>query len=87
MDEYYSLVISLGGSIAGEHGEGRLRAPYLQKQSGPELYALFQKIKQIFDPYGTLNPGVKVNVNIDSVKALLRPGYSLDHLYSHMPHS
>ncbi|HEX8762308.1 MAG TPA: FAD-binding oxidoreductase [Candidatus Saccharimonadales bacterium] len=85
MDEYTSLVLSLGGSISGEHGEGRLRAPYLAKQYGPEMYALFQKIKQIFDPYGTLNPGVKVNVNMDTVKALLRPGYTLDHLYGHLP--
>jgi FAD/FMN-containing dehydrogenase len=87
MDEYYDLVISLGGSIAGEHGEGRLRAPYLVKQYGPEMYDLFLKIKQIFDPYGTLNPGVKVGVTLDSVKQILRSGYSLDHLYNHMPHS
>jgi FAD/FMN-containing dehydrogenase len=87
MEEYYNLVVSLGGSIAGEHGDGRLRAPYLQKQYSPELYAVFQKVKQIFDPYGTLNPGVKMNANLESVKALLRSGYSLDHLYNHMPHS
>ncbi len=85
MDEYTNLVLGLGGSISGEHGEGRLRAPYLAKQYGSEMYALFQKIKLIFDPYGTLNPGVKVNVSMDSVKALLRSGYSLDHLYGHLP--
>jgi FAD/FMN-containing dehydrogenase len=87
MDEYYSLVLGLGGSIAGEHGEGRLRAPYLSQQYGAEVYSLFQKVKSIFDPYGTLNPGVKVNVTIDNVKQLLRPGYSLEHLYDHMPRS
>jgi len=85
MDEYASLVLGLGGSISGEHGEGRLRAPYLIKQYGPEMYAVFQKVKQIFDPYGTLNPGVKVNVTLDSVKSLLRSGYTLDHLYGHLP--
>ena len=87
MDEYYSLILSLGGSIAGEHGEGRLRAPYVVKQYGSELYGVFQKIKQIFDPYGTLNPGVKINVTMDNVKPLLRSGYTLDHLYNHMPRS
>lgn len=87
MDEYANLVIGLGGSISGEHGEGRLRAPYIQKQYGPELYALFEKVKLIFDPYGTLNPGVKLNTNIDTVKALLRSDYTLDHLYDHMPKS
>jgi FAD/FMN-containing dehydrogenase len=87
LDEYYNLVISLGGSTSAEHGDGRLRAPYLEKLYGPEIYALFQKVKQIFDPYGTLNPGVKVNVTMESVKPLLRNGYSMDHLYDHMPRS
>lgn len=87
MDEYCNLVLSLGGSISGEHGEGRLRAPYIQQQVGPELYALFQKVKLIFDPYGTMNPGVKINTSLDTVKALLRSSYTLDHLYSHMPKS
>ncbi|HSX34280.1 MAG TPA: FAD-binding oxidoreductase [Candidatus Saccharimonadales bacterium] len=87
LEEYYSLVISLGGSTSAEHGDGRLRAPYLQKLYGEEVYALFQKVKQIFDPYGTLNPGVKVNVTLDDVKPLLRNGYTLDHLYQHMPRS
>lgn len=85
LDDYTKLVLSLGGSISGEHGEGRLRAPYLEQQFGPDMYALFQKVKQIFDPYGTLNPGVKVNVSLDSVKALLRSDYTLDHLYGHLP--
>jgi FAD/FMN-containing dehydrogenase len=87
MDEYSELVLGLGGSITGEHGEGRLRAPYLEKQVGAELYGVYQKVKQIFDPYGTLNPGVKVNGSMETVKALVRPGYTLDHLYNHMPHS
>jgi FAD/FMN-containing dehydrogenase len=87
MDEYYSLVIALGGSIAGEHGEGRLRAPYLEKQYGPELYAVFQKVKQVFDPYGTLNPGVKLGTSVDALKGMLRSGYTLDNLYKYMPRS
>jgi FAD/FMN-containing dehydrogenase len=85
MDEHAALVLGLGGSIGGEHSEGRLRAPYTSQQYGAEMYSVFQKLKTVFDPYGTLNPGVKVNVSMDSVKALLRSGYSLDHLYGHMP--
>lgn len=85
MDDYYNIVMTLGGSTAGEHGDGRLRAPYLQKLYGPEIYALFQKVKQIFDPYGTLNPGVKMNVNMETIRPLLRKSYSMDHLYDHLP--
>ena len=87
IDDYYNLVIGLGGSTSGEHNDGRLRGPYLEKLYGPEIYALFQKVKQIFDPYGTMNPGVKINVSLDQVKPLLRQTYTLDHLHDHMPHS
>ncbi len=87
LDEYYNLVISLGGSTSAGNGDGRLRGLYLAKLYGPEMYALFTKVKQIFDPYGTLNPGVKMNVNADAVKQQLRAGFSMDHLYDHMPRS
>jgi FAD/FMN-containing dehydrogenase len=87
IDEYYNLVISLGGSTSGQHNDGRLRGPYLEKLYGPEIYQLFQKVKQIFDPYGTLNPGVKVGVTLDSVKPLIRSHYTMDHLYDHLPRS
>jgi FAD/FMN-containing dehydrogenase len=87
MEEYYNLVISLGGSTTGEHNDGRLRGPYLPKLYGQEIYDLFIKVKQIFDPYGTLNTGVKVGVTLDDIKPLLRSEYNLAHLYQHMPHN
>ena len=87
MDAYYKLVISLGGSTSGEHGDGRLRAPFLPYVYGQEVYDLFMKVKQIFDPYGTLNPGVKVGVKLDDIKPLVRSSYTLNHLYDHMPRS
>lgn len=87
MDEYYDLVQSLGGSSSGQNNDGRIRGSYLPKVYGPEVYGLFQKIKQIFDPYGILNPGVKVNVSMEEIRPLVRSSYSLDHLYSHMPRS
>jgi FAD/FMN-containing dehydrogenase len=85
MDDYHHMVLAMGGSTAGEHNDGRLRAPYLPEVYGPEMYTLFQKVKQIFDPYGPLNPGVKVNVTVDTIKPLLRNEYSMQHLYDHMP--
>lgn len=87
MDDYYHLVISLGGSTSGEHNDGRLRGAYLERLYGAEVYQLFQKVKQVFDPYGTLNPGVKINATLDMVKATLRSAYSIDHLYDHLPRS
>jgi FAD/FMN-containing dehydrogenase len=87
IDEYYKMVIGMGGSTCGEHGDGRLRAPYLADLYGPEAYALFQQVKQIFDPYGTMNPGVKIGVTLEAIKPLLRQEYSMEHLYDHMPRS
>lgn len=87
MDGFYEMVIELGGSTTGQHNDGRLRGPYLPKVYGSDIYDLFRKIKQVFDPHNILNPGVKVNVTTDSVKPLLRSGYSLEHLYQHMPRS
>ena len=87
LDEYTKLTLSLGGSTSGEHGDGRLRAPYLASVYGPEVYTMFEKIKQTFDPYGTLNPGVKIGVVLDDIKPLVTNDYSLNHLYDHMPRS
>ena len=87
MEDYYSLVISLGGSTSGELGDGRLRAPFLKQMYGDEIYELMQKVKQVFDPYNILNPGVKINVSIDDIKPLMRHEYSLGIWYGHMPRS
>lgn len=87
MNEYYSLVISLGGSTSGEHNDGRLRAPYLEQLYGQQLYAVFQKIKQVCDPYGTQNPGVKMGVTLDTIRPMLRSEFSMEHLYDHLPRS
>lgn len=87
IEEYYDLILSLGGSISGEHGDGRLRAPYVAKMYGEDVYALFAKVKQMFDPYGTLNPGVKIGSNLDDIKPLLRQEYSIQNLLQHLPGS
>jgi glycolate oxidase len=56
--EIMELAISLGGTITGEHGVGRLKAPWLPAQLGPDVMALTQRIKDALDPDGILNPGV-----------------------------
>jgi FAD/FMN-containing dehydrogenase len=51
-------VARLGGTMAGEHGDGRLRAPLLETIWGSEIVAAFRAVKDAFDPLGILNPGV-----------------------------
>jgi FAD/FMN-containing dehydrogenase len=60
LDEVSALAASLGGTLAGEHGDGRLRTPLLARTWRPEALALFAAVKAAFDPAGVLNPGVKV---------------------------
>jgi glycolate oxidase len=52
-----ALGISLGGTITGEHGVGRLKRPWLGDQLGPDVLALNRRIKDALDPQGILNPG------------------------------
>lgn len=87
MEEYYDMVLAMGGSTCGEHNDGRLRAPFLPKVYGPEMYEVFREVKKIFDPFGTLNPGVKIDVTVKSVAPLLRHEYSMEHLADHLPRS
>lgn len=57
MDDATSLVVSYGGSLSGEHGDGQARAQYLVKMFGPELVQAFRDFKRIWDPDGMMNPG------------------------------
>jgi FAD/FMN-containing dehydrogenase len=60
LDEIAGVVASLGGTLSGEHGDGRLRAPFLDRIFGAEVVSLFRDVKSAFDPRGILNPGVKL---------------------------
>lgn len=54
------LVVSHGGSLSGEHGDGQARAELLPKMYGPELVGLFGRFKDLWDPAAGLNPGMLV---------------------------
>jgi FAD/FMN-containing dehydrogenase len=58
LEESVTLVTELGGTLAGEHGDGRLRAPFLERVWGPGPTAAFQQVKDALDPEHILNPGV-----------------------------
>lgn len=87
MTEYYEIIKKYKGAASGENNDGRLRAPLLKDFYDAEIYEVFRKLKRIFDPHGTMNPGVKIDVNQNDVKQMLRSEYSLNHLYNHMPRS
>jgi len=51
------LVVSFGGSLSGEHGDGQSRAALLPKMFGPELVEAFKEFKSLWDPTNRMNPG------------------------------
>ncbi|WP_327369147.1 FAD-binding and (Fe-S)-binding domain-containing protein [Streptomyces sp. NBC_01217] len=57
-EELADLVVAHGGSLSGEHGDGQARAELLPRMYGDELVALFSRFKDIWDPYGGMNPGI-----------------------------
>ncbi len=61
MDEATSLVVSYGGSLSGEHGDGQSRAEFLPKMFGEELVGAFREFKAIWDPEWKMNPGKVVD--------------------------
>ncbi len=64
-DDLVDLVLAADGSLKAEHGTGRIMAPYVERQFGPELYAVIRAIKRLFDPAHVLNPGVIVTDDRD----------------------
>ncbi|MGK5629430.1 FAD-binding and (Fe-S)-binding domain-containing protein [Streptomyces sp. URMC 123] len=59
-EDLADLVVSYGGSLSGEHGDGQARAELLPRMYGPELIGLFERFKDLWDPAGGMNPGILV---------------------------
>jgi FAD/FMN-containing dehydrogenase len=57
-DEFAQEAVRLGGTIAAEHGIGRLKRHLMKLQYPPEMLSSMRELKRIFDPKGILNPGV-----------------------------
>nr|WP_228375123.1 FAD-binding and (Fe-S)-binding domain-containing protein [Demequina iriomotensis] len=61
MEDAAALVASHGGSLSGEHGDGRARSELLSAMYSAEAVDLFKGVKHLFDPENVLNPGVIVD--------------------------
>lgn len=60
LERTVDLVSALGGTLSGEHGDGRLRAPFHARVFGSPWALAFQQVKDDLDPVGVFNPGVIV---------------------------
>jgi FAD/FMN-containing dehydrogenase/Fe-S oxidoreductase len=83
LDEASDLVLELGGSFSGEHGDGESRAELLPKMFGPELIDAFREFKSIWDPEWKMNPGKIVDAYRITDNLRLGPEYAPPRLKTH----
>ncbi len=69
------LVLEFGGALSGEHGDGLVRSPFMEKMFGSELYEAFRTIKRTFDPHGIFNPGKIVDAPPITANLRFGPSY------------
>ncbi|AEM58359.1 FAD-dependent oxidoreductase [Haloarcula hispanica N601] len=72
-DAVTDLVVKYGGSVSGEHGDGRARTQWNEKLYGADLWETFQELKSAFDPDWLLNPGQVVGVDAGEVESGAMP--------------
>jgi FAD/FMN-containing dehydrogenase/Fe-S oxidoreductase len=80
LEDAADLVVSYGGSLSGEHGDGRARSELLTRMYSPEAIGLFRQIKGAFDPRNLLNPGnlvdpdpVDANIRVSQARKVTVP--------------
>jgi FAD/FMN-containing dehydrogenase len=71
-ERVYELVGKYEGSITGEHNDGLIRTPFLDRMFSPAMLGLFLKVKNIFDPKDIFNPHKKVNGDMELLFASIK---------------
>ncbi len=69
------LVVSYGGSLSGEHGDGQSRGALLPKMFGPELMTAFRQFKAVWDPQNKMNPHKVVDAYLPTENLRLGADY------------
>ncbi len=72
-DAVFDLVRGLGGTISGEHGDGRIRSSYIPLQYR-DIYEIFLQVKHLLDPKNILNPDIKTHADPQQIVSNLRYG-------------
>ena len=65
MTEVNELVLKMGGSLSGEHNDGMIRGPWLERMYGKKVFGLMKDVKEIFDPENIFNPRKKTDATWD----------------------
>lgn len=82
-NEVFDLTLKHKGTLTAEHNDGLIRGPYLEKEYGKEMFELFKKVKQIFDPENIFNPHKKTGATLEFAKSHMIQD---DQFIQHHPH-
>lgn len=83
--DYAELVAKFSGTMIAESGEGRLKATATYAQLDKDLVDVFTQIRTAFDPFGTLNPGVKQESELKTLVSALNTDYNLADFAKYSP--
>jgi FAD/FMN-containing dehydrogenase/Fe-S oxidoreductase len=83
VEDAADVVIGLGGSLSGEHGDGQSRGELLPKMFGPELMEAFHEFKSIWDPDWKMNPGKVLHAYRLDENLRLGTTYNPPHVKTH----
>lgn len=72
LEEVTALILKFGGSLSGEHNDGLIRGPFLNRMYSPEIISIFKQVKEAFDPQNIFNPHKKTTSNWDYSKQHIR---------------
>lgn len=86
INDYAELVVRHGGSMSADSGEGRLRANAFYAQLDDDTIDLYKQIRSIFDPFGTLNPGVKQKSDLKTLVKALDIDFDFSNFAPHAPY-
>ena len=75
LEELTKVVVAYGGSIISGSGEGRLKSHFAYAHLDDRLKEMHAAIRKVFDPLGTLNPGVKQDTDMRKLAEMLHGGY------------
>jgi glycolate oxidase len=87
INDYAVLVEKYGGHFVADGSEGRLKANAAYSVLEEDVRCLYNEIRAIFDPFGTLNPGVKQSSDIKDLVHALRPDYDTSDFAQYSPHN
>jgi len=73
--EVTDLVLEYGGSLSGEHNDGLIRGPMLERMYGPDMMNIFSQIKHTFDPDNIFNPHKKTDAKLEFSQDHMRKSF------------